>query len=77
MAEQNKFIADLEDLVFQIEMLSGVAFVLWESLVKSETDEENYIRSFAAYLLYDQMEKFIKSFRNCLEKLEEQGKAEV
>ena len=76
MAGQKNFITELEDLVFQIEMLSGVAFVLWESLVKPEVCEENYTRSFAAYLLYDQTEKFINSFRNCLEKLAEQGKVE-
>ena len=76
MAGQKNFITELEDLVFQIEMLSGVAFVLWESLVKPEVCEENYTRSFAAYLLYDQTEKFIKSFRTCLEKFDQQNKQE-
>ena len=45
MAGQKNFITELEDLGFQIEMLSGVAFVLWESLVKPEVCEENYNRA--------------------------------
>lgn len=72
MIKQHCLINDLEDLIFQSQMLSGVAFILWDSLAKPQVCEENHTRSLAAYLLYDQMEKFIASFRNCIEKLAEQ-----
>lgn len=76
MGKQKDIVTDFEDIVFQSQMLSGVAYVLWDSLAKSEPTEENRIRSLAAYFLYDQMEKFNSSFRNRIEKLAEQGKVE-
>ena len=55
MGKQKDIVTDFEDIVFQSQMLSGVAYVLWDSLAKSEPTEENRIRSLAAYFLYDQM----------------------
>lgn len=72
MTKQHNVLNDLEDLIFQCQMLSGVAFILWDSLAKPQVCEENHTRSLAAYLLYEQMEKFIANFRNCIEKLAEQ-----
>lgn len=72
MTKQYCLINDLGNLLFQSQMLSGVAFILWDSLAKPQVCEENHTRSLAAYLLYDQMEKFTVAFQNCIEKLEEQ-----
>ena len=62
MGKQKDIVTDFEDIVFQSQMLSGVAYVLWDSLAKSEPTEENRIRSLAAYFLYDQMEKLFETY---------------
>lgn len=68
--EKNIF-ADFENLIFQSQMLTGLAYVLWDSLAKSESAENNDSRSLAAYFLYDQLEKFTAAFCDQVEKLEE------
>lgn len=55
MKKQHDIIMNLDDLFFQCQMLSGVAFLLWDSLAKPEVCDENHTRSLAAYLLYNQM----------------------
>lgn len=72
MEKQYDLVNDLEDLYFQCRMLSGVAFVLWDSLAKPQVCEENQNRSLAAYFLYDHMEKFLTSFHIQIDKLAEQ-----
>lgn len=72
MKNQYDIVSNLDDLFFQSQMLSGVAFLLWDSLAKPEVCEENHVRSLAAYFLYDQMEKFLSAFRIQIDKLVEQ-----
>lgn len=48
MTKQHNVLNDLEDLIFQCQMLSGVAFILWDSLAKPQVCEENHTRSLAA-----------------------------
>ena len=72
MEKQHYIIMNLDDLFFQCQMLSGVAFLLWDSLAKPEVCDENHTRSLAAYLLYNQMEKFLSAFRIQIDRLAEQ-----
>ena len=45
MKRQYDFMSDLVGLLFQSQMLSGVALILWDSLAKPQACEENQTRS--------------------------------
>lgn len=66
-------INECEDLFFQAQMLSGIIYILWDSLAKPEMSAENHARSLAAYSLYSQTEKFLADFRIQIDKLAEQA----